>query len=127
MPRARKSRSAQQPVANGYNRKQMKRRKPISAEYIETIEPLTPRQEQFFEEYGKGQNIYAYGCAGTGKTFLALYLALREILDEYSNYEKLYIVRSLVATREIGFLPGTHEDKADIYQIPYKNMVRNMF
>jgi predicted ribonuclease YlaK len=127
MPRARKSRSAQQPISQGMNRKQMKRRKPISTQYIENIEPLTPRQEQFFEEYGKGQNIYAYGCAGTGKTFLALYLALREILDEHSSYEKLYIVRSLVATREIGFLPGTHEDKADIYQIPYKNMVRNMF
>lgn len=127
MPRARKSRSAQQPVANGMSRKQMKRRKPLTAEFMESIQPLTPKQEAFFEEYGKGQNIYAYGCAGTGKTFLALYLALREILDEYSVYEKLYIVRSLVATREIGFLPGTHEDKADIYQIPYKNMVRNMF
>ena len=40
---------------------------------------------------------------------------------------RVYLVRSLVATREIGFLPGSHEDKADIYQIPYKNMVKYMF
>ena len=49
------------------------------------------------------------------------------MLDEYTPYEKVYIVRSLVATREIGFLPGTHEDKASLYQIPYKNMVQSMF
>ena len=56
-----------------------------------------------------------------------MYLALQDILDENSPFEKLYIVRSLVATREIGFLPGTHEDKASLYQIPYKNMVKHMF
>ena len=67
------------------------------------------------------------GSAGTGKTFVALYLALRDVLNEDSPYEKIYIVRSLVATREIGFLPGTHEDKASLYQIPYKNMVKYMF
>ena len=61
------------------------------------------------------------------RTFVALYLALRDVLDEYTPYEKVYIVRSLVATREIGFLPGTHEDKASLYQIPYKNMVQSMF
>jgi predicted ribonuclease YlaK len=56
-----------------------------------------------------------------------LYLALRDVLDEDTPYDKVYIVRSLVATREIGFLPGTHEDKASLYQIPYKNMVKYMF
>ncbi len=68
-----------------------------------------------------------YGSAGTGKTFIGIYLALQEILDERSPYEKLYIVRSLVPTREIGFLPGDHEDKSELYQIPYQNMVRYMF
>ena len=68
-----------------------------------------------------------YGSAGTGKTFIGIYLALQEILDEKSPYEKLYIVRSLVPTREIGFLPGDHEDKSELYQIPYQNMVRYMF
>jgi predicted ribonuclease YlaK len=107
--------------------KQMKRKKPIYSSYLLPVEPLTDNQKIMFEEYGKGQNIYAYGCAGTGKTFVALYLALRDVLDEYTPYDKVYIVRSLVATREIGFLPGTHEDKASLYQIPYKNMVKYMF
>ncbi len=63
----------------------------------------------------------------THNTFCLLYNALKEVLDERSPYEKVYIVRSLVPTREIGFLPGSHDDKADIYQIPYKNMVNYMF
>ena len=62
-----------------------------------------------------------------GKTFVALYLALNEVLKNDSPYEKVYIVRSLVSTREIGFLPGDHEDKSYLYQIPYTNMVRYMF
>jgi|TARA_B100000035_G_scaffold162148_1_gene138086 predicted ribonuclease YlaK len=115
------------PVPPGMSRKQMKRKKPINETYLLNIEPLTETQESFFEEWGSSKNIFAYGAAGTGKTFIALYLALQDILDENSPYEKLYIVRSLVATREIGFLPGTHEDKASLYQIPYKNMVKHMF
>ena len=124
MPRARKR---NQPDINGMSAKMMKRKKPINSSYLLPIEPLTDNQKVMFEEYGKGQNLYAYGCAGTGKTFVALYLALRDVLDEESPYDKVYIVRSLVATREIGFLPGTHEDKASLYQIPYKNMVKYMF
>jgi len=80
-----------------------------------------------FDAFSKQKNLYLYGAAGTGKTFIAMYLALQEILDEKSSYDKLYIVRSLVPTREIGFLPGDHEDKAELYQIPYQNMVRYMF
>ena len=107
--------------------KQMRRRKPINSDYLLNIEPLTDNQKVMFDQYGEGKNIFAYGCAGTGKTFVALYLALKDVLNEYTPYEKVYVVRSLVATREIGFLPGTHEDKASLYQIPYKNMVKYMF
>jgi len=107
--------------------KQRKRRKPISEDYMLPIEPLTHNQRLFFDEWDKGQMIYAYGVAGTGKTFVALYKALKDVLNEYTPYEKIYIVRSLVSTREIGFLPGDHEDKSSLYQIPYKNMVQSMF
>ena len=69
----------------------------------------------------------ADGCAGTGKTFITLYNALKDVLDEKTPYEKIYIVRSLVATREIGFLPGDHEDNSTLYQLPYKAMVKYMF
>lgn len=110
----------------GLTARQM-RRKPIASEHLLKIKPMTPTQEKVFEEYDKGKNLFLYGCAGTGKSFVAIYLALKEILDEKTPYEKLYIVRSLVPTREIGFLPGDHEDKSNLYQIPYKNMVKYMF
>ena len=105
----------------------MKRKKPINLDVIKQIEPLTANQEELFSSYKLDQNLVAYGCAGTGKTFIALYNAIKEVLNEKSPYEKIYIVRSLVATREIGFLPGDHEDKSSLYQIPYKNMVKYMF
>jgi len=111
----------------GMTAKQMKRRKPISQEYMLPIEPLTDNQKVMWEQWDEGKMIYAYGVAGTGKTFVTLYNALKDVLDENTPYEKIYIVRSLVATREIGFLPGDHEDKSDIYQVPYKNMVKYMF
>ena len=94
---------------------------------MRTINPLTPNQEELFRCYKNDQNLVAYGAAGTGKTFITLYNALKDVLDPKTPYEKIYIVRSLVATREIGFLPGDHEDKSSLYQIPYKNMVKYMF
>ena len=115
------------PVPFGMSNKQMKRKKPISSDIMRTIEPLTKNQEILFDAYNKNQNLVAYGCAGTGKTFITLYNALKDVLNEKTPYEKIYIVRSLVATREIGFLPGDHEDKSSLYQIPYKNMVKYMF
>ena len=117
----------QKAPGQGMTAKQRKRRKPIDEAYMIPIEPLTENQKVMFDEWDKGQMIYAYGVAGTGKTFVALYKALKDVLNEYSPYEKVYIVRSLVATREIGFLPGDHEDKSSLYQIPYKNMVKYMF
>jgi len=116
-----------QPIGVGLTAKQMKRRKPISTDFLVDIDPLTDNQKRLFESYEQGKHLVAYGCAGTGKTFITLYNALQDVLDERTPYEKIYLVRSLVATREIGFLPGTHDDKADIYQIPYKNMVKYMF
>ena len=107
--------------------KQMRRKKPINVDHLVEINPLTDNQTTAFDAYEKGKNLFLYGCAGTGKTFIAMYLALKEILSGTSPYEKLYMVRSLVPTREIGFLPGDHEDKSNLYQIPYKNMVKYMF
>ena len=116
-----------QPIGVGLTTRQAKRKKPLGLEYLIDIDPLTENQKKFFDSYAEGKHLVAYGCAGTGKTFITLYNALCEVLDEKTLYERIYLVRSLVPTREIGFLPGTHEDKADIYQIPYKNMVKYMF
>lgn len=104
--------------------KNRKKRKPINADSLVDIQPLTKNQTILFDAYDLDKHLFVYGCAGTGKTFCALYLALKQVLDELTPYDKVVIVRSLVATREIGFLPGDHEDKSSLYQIPYKNMVR---
>ena len=125
MPRKRKA--EQQPIGVGLTAKQMKRKKPINADMLRDIEPLTENQQKLFESYSNNKNIIAYGAAGTGKTFITLFNALCDVLDTSTPYEKIYIVRSLVSTREIGFLPGDHEDKSTLYQIPYKNMVKYMF
>jgi len=127
LPSMARKRKSSEPIGIGMTAKQMKRKKPINTDLLVDIEPLTPNQEKLFNAYAEGKNIFAYGCAGTGKTFIALYNALKDVLNEYTPYKKIYIVRSLVATREIGFLPGDHEDKSALYQIPYKNMVKYMF
>ena len=126
MPRKKKA-SGDQPIGIGLTTKQIKRKKPINTNYLLDIEPITDNQKRLFESYKEGKHIVAYGTAGTGKTFITLYNALKQVLDDTTPYERIYLVRSLVSTREIGFLPGDHEDKADIYQIPYKNMVKYMF
>ena len=107
--------------------KQMKRKRPINADLLNKIEPITDNQKTLFENYKEGKNIFAYGAAGTGKTFVALYNALKDVLDPKSPRERVYIVRSLLPTRDIGFLPGDEEDKSYLYQVPYQNMVRFMF
>ena len=121
-PRKRKT-----PVSSSMSAKQMRRKKPINLDHLKTIEPLTPNQERVFTSYAEGKNLILHGAAGTGKTFISLYLAMKDVMEPSSPYEKVYMVRSLVPTREIGFLPGDHEDKSNLYQIPYKNMVKYMF
>ena len=123
----RKRGNSDQPIGVGLTAKQMKRKKPLNFDYLIDIEPLTENQKRLFDSYSNDKHLVAYGCAGTGKTFITLYNALQDVLSENTPYERIYLVRSLVSTREIGFLPGTYEDKSDIYQIPYKNMVKYMF
>jgi len=127
MTRKRRSNNDYQPIGAGLTSKQVKRKKPINSELLLNIEPLTENQRNLFTLYDEGKHLVAHGVAGSGKTFLCLFKALQDVLNEYTPYEKIYIVRSLVPTREIGFLPGSHEDKSSLYQIPYKNMVKYMF
>ena len=126
MPRKKRA-NGDQPIGVGLTAKQLKKKKPVSSEYLINIEPLTDNQKRLFDSYQNNKQVVSYGAAGTGKTFITLFNALKDVLNENSVYEKIYIVRSLVATREIGFLPGDHEDKSYLYQIPYKAMVKYMF
>ena len=124
MPRKKK---VEQPIGVGLTAKQMRRKKPINSDLLVDIEPLTDNQKRLFTSYSEGKHLVAYGVAGTGKTFITLYNALCDVLDPTTPYDKIYLVRSLVSTREIGFLPGDHEDKSYLFQVPYKNMVKYMF
>ena len=123
---SRKKRTSSQ-VGAGLSAKQMQRKKPFNADMMVNIDPLTENQKKVFDAYKEDKNLFVYGAAGTGKTFITLYLALKEVLNPLTPYNRVVVVRSLVATREIGFLPGDHEDKSSLYQIPYKNMVKYMF
>ena len=95
--------SKKQPTMVGLSSRQM-RKKPIGSEHLVDIKPLTPAQERVFDAWQRNKHLFLFGAAGTGKSFITLYLALKQILDEQTPYNKLYIVRSLVPTREIGFL-----------------------
>jgi predicted ribonuclease YlaK len=123
----RRNKRADQPIGVGLTTRQMKRRKPINLEYLLDIEPITENQKILYQYYDEGKNIFAHGVPGSGKTFCLLYRALKDVLDEKTPYEKIYIVRSLVQTREIGFMPGDEDQKKTLFEIPYKNMVKYMF
>ena len=93
--------------------------------YPRGIQPKTDSQHQVFESYNCGQHMFLFGSAGTGKTFLPLYLAIRDVLDD--RHEKIIIVRSAVPTRNIGFLPGDINEKGEVYEEAYKHLVGEMF
>ena len=109
-----KRRNTNSTVGAGMTAKQMRRKRPINNGMLVDIEPITDNQKILFDNYAKGKNMFAYGCAGTGKTFISLYLALKDVLDEMTPYDKVYIVKSVVCTRDNGFLPGEHEDKSSV-------------
>jgi len=105
----------------------MAKQKDITYNQLSNIKPVTDSQKLVFESWKQGLNQFLFGCAGTGKTFISLYLALQDVLKNDTPYDKVIVVRSLIPTREIGFLPGDEEDKAALYQVPYSNMMQFMF
>ena len=105
----------------------VKKNKEINHNNLVPIKPITDNQKVVFDSFKKDKNQFLFGAAGTGKTFCALYLAMQAVMDLKTKYEKVVLVRSLIPTREIGFLPGDEEDKAALYQVPYQNMVQFMF
>lgn len=94
---------------------------------LKKITPMTDTQADVFEAYADNMNLMLYGCAGTGKTFISLYLALKEVLNPNTPYTKVYMVRSSVPSRDMGFLPGSKQEKMSVYEAPYVSMVNNLF
>ena len=105
----------------------MAKAKDIRIDDMVTVNPVTDNQKIAFQDYKNDKNLFLYGAAGTGKTFITLYMALQEVLRNETKYDTVYVVRSAVPTREIGFLPGDEEDKTALFQVPYQNMVKFMF
>jgi phosphate starvation-inducible PhoH-like protein len=105
------------------NRKQKK----IRLEDLPKLEPRNKNQRKAIETFRSGNNLVMSGWAGTGKTYLALHLALEEILDKSTPFFDLVLVRSIVPTRDIGFLPGDEDEKKEAYTGPYKAIFQEMF
>jgi|SaaInl3SG_22_DNA_1037383.scaffolds.fasta_scaffold22629_4 predicted ribonuclease YlaK len=99
----------------------------IKLEDMISVEPLTPNQVKAFKAYEKNRSLVLAGSAGTGKTFMALSLALEDVLDRETSYDKVVIVRSIVPTRDIGFLPGNEDEKKDAYTGPYRSACSELF
>jgi len=99
----------------------------IRIDDLKTITPLTYNQKKFFELYNSTPAMLLHGVAGTGKSYIALYKALEEVLNKSTPYENVVIVRSAVPSREIGFLPGDEKEKTEVYQLPYIEICEDLF
>lgn len=94
---------------------------------LKEIQPLTENQRISFDNYRKGKNLLLHGTAGTGKSFISLYLSLKEVLNETGPYDQVVIIRSAVPTRDMGFLPGSLKEKSEAYEAPYYAICNELF
>ena len=94
---------------------------------LKAIKPITQNQKLAFQQWKAGQNLLLHGLAGTGKSFISLYLALKEIYNTQSYYKKILIVRSVVPTRDMGFLPGSIKEKTKVFELPYQGICTDLF
>ena len=99
----------------------------INSNQLVTINPIGENQQKVFDAWAKEKNLFLTGSAGTGKTFVLSHLALKAVLDKGQPFDKVVLVRSLLPSRDIGFLPGTLEEKSDLYQDPYRILIKYLF
>lgn len=105
------------------------RQRVIKYQDIKELEPLTDTQKDFFESYDDDSidAFVLFGSAGTGKTFIACYKAILDVLDpENEIYDKIIIVRSSVQSRNMGFLPGTTDEKMEAFEAPYHSIFADL-
>jgi phosphate starvation-inducible protein PhoH len=93
---------------------------------LKSISPKTTNQEQIFKEFVNGKNLLIHGLPGTGKSFLSLYLALNEI-EQFRDYHNVMIIRSVVPSRDMGFLPGSIKEKSKVYEAPYAGICAELY
>jgi len=113
-----------QAFKNKRRNKKQKRKQPSNGLSLSYIQPKTKNQNAVFEAYSHDKNCVLHGVAGTGKTFILSALALQEVLNH--SKQKLIYIRSVVPSRDIGFLPGNEAEKAKVYEAPYQNIVQEL-
>jgi phosphate starvation-inducible PhoH-like protein len=101
----------------------MSKQHAIKVDELYTYEPLTENQKKAYNAWDDGEHLCLTGTAGTGKTFIALYLALEAVLEKQTAYHKITVIRSVVPTRDMGFLPGSLAEKQEVFETPYKNIM----
>lgn len=94
---------------------------------LKRVHPLTENQKKTFEAFHQGKHLMLHGMAGTGKTFLSMYLAINDLMSGTSEQEKIYVIRSVVPTRDMGFLPGSQKEKMKVYEAPYYAICNELF
>jgi len=100
----------------------------LKLDHLKTFDALTENQQAFFDAYKRGDYfIGMFGSPGVGKTFLALYRAIEEVLDRNNPFKQVVVVRSAVQVRDQGFVPGTLDEKMEIYEMPYKEISETLF
>lgn len=102
-------------------------KKKFTVKDMNALSALTETQRELFIQWNEDKSMLVTGSAGTGKSLLCLWLGLRDVLDENSFYENLTIIRSIVPSREIGFTPGTVDEKIKIYESPYVSICNHIF
>jgi phosphate starvation-inducible PhoH-like protein len=113
--------------ANMMAKQEGPQKKTWSIHDLKSIQPITNTQKDFFTGYLQNSNINAYGSAGTGKTFLGLFLGLRDVIDKNMPQDQLIIVRSAVASRDVGHLPGDIDEKMAVFETPYIDICSELF
>ena len=103
---------------------QLRQPDPLQLEYIR---PKTENQRKTFREYSQGKNLLLHGVPGSGKTFVSLYLALDELMNQNTKLQKVVIIRSAQSSKGIGFLPGTAKQKMEVYETPYSTICSKLF
>lgn len=93
---------------------------------LKDVAPLTENQAVFFDNYKSDKSQLLLGYSGTGKTFMAIHQACKEIMAG-SDYKRIVIVRSAVPTRDIGFLKGDEAEKGAVYELPYYKVLSELF
>ena len=93
--------------------------------YKATIRARTAGQAQYLESIYKNDIVFAIGPAGTGKTYLAVAMAVAALKQK--QISRILLARPAVeAGEKLGFLPGSFEDKVDPYLRPLYDALQDL-